>query len=126
MRVISERKVYRFALNLTVDLKHFDEEKNKAKSTMRNYLYVNSILSGFERRANDICLDYSLNNKPLTYRIFKDTVLVNNEEMAKSEGTGDFYTFIKQRLSQSNFRYNTHRSYKTLYNALEEYTKSHL
>ncbi len=122
MRVICDRKVSRFALNLKVELKHFDEKHNKAKSSMRNYLYVNSILGSIEKRAGDMTLEYQLNNKPLTYQLFKDRVMVNEEAVAKSEGSGDFYAFIKQRLSQSNFKYNTQRSYKTVYNALEEYS----
>lgn len=43
-RVICDRVITKFALDLKIDLKHFDVPSNTAKSTMTNYRYVNSIL----------------------------------------------------------------------------------
>ncbi len=123
VQVTDNRETNRFKLDLSVEIKHFDLKKNKAKASMTSHLKVNSILNSYEQKANDIIIEYTFQKKPLSYLIFKNTLLgsVDNEN-EKDESIGDFYAFIQQRLRDSNFEHNTHRSYNTLYNLLQEYS----
>ncbi len=120
IRIIDQREVKRYALDLKLDLKHFDLKNTKAKVSMKNYIYVNSILSKYEKKANKITLDYSLNEKPLSIEVFKNYVLGKEEDMV--DKGGDFYAFIKARLLVSNFSFNTQRGYTTFVNLLTEYS----
>lgn len=123
VQVTDNRETNRFKLDLSVELKHFDLKKNKAKATMTNHLKVNSILNSYEQKANDIIIEYTFQKKPLNYLIFKNTLLGGVDAGGQQdESIGDFYAFFKQRLRESNFEYNTHRSYNTLYNLLQEYS----
>lgn len=108
----------KFKLELSVDLKHFDLKKNRAKTSMNNYTHVNIILGTYEQKADDIIHKYLMSGKPLTYAIFKDNML--GEDTV--EGSGDFFAFIKQRLLESNFGYDTQRGYMSLYNILSEFS----
>lgn len=118
IRVYSDSKENKFNLPLKVELKHFDVKENKARSSMSNYTYVNVTMGQFKQKAEVIIHEYTINNLPLPFVVFRDRML--GEE--KSTGGGDFFEFIKKRLAQSNFSHNTQRSYITLYNLLYEYS----
>jgi integrase/recombinase XerC len=121
VQVTSNRIVNRFKLPISVEMKHYDEKHNKVKSSHATPAYMNSILDKYKKEANEIIMKCVLGSSPLSYRTFKDTLLGVETPVSRDDNNGDFFVFIKKRLNESNFRYNTQRSYGTLYNLLKLY-----
>lgn len=122
IQVTDNRVVSRFKLPVSLEMRHYDLKKNRAKSTLTTYAYVNSILNACESDANEMILQHTLSKLPLTYTAFKNKVLGTKGMESKGMGNeSNFFEFIKRRLKESNFRYNTQRSYTTLYNLLMMY-----
>ncbi len=122
VQVTNKRVTNRFKLPISIEMRHYDAKKNRAKSSFPTNHYINSILIGYENEATKTVLEYTLSKKPLTYLVFKNRVLgIKTSANYRDDSGSSFFDFIKKRLRESNFKWNTQRSYMTLYHLLEIY-----